>query len=91
MDLPLESLPCLSSEQAEKIEAAFGIVMIREFANHKIVQAIAALNLLAAETEIVGEQAVATEAQLDQSLAVTFPASDPISIDSGITTIDDTK
>ena len=81
-DSPLEILHCISSEEAEMIKKVFNVVTIRDFANHKLVKCIAAMNLLA--EEMAEEKELATESLLDDALDMTFPASDPVSIDSGV-------
>jgi len=84
-DSPLEVLHCISGAEAELIKQVFNVVTIRDFANHKLVKCIAAMNLLS--DELAEEKQRATETMLDDALEMTFPASDPVSIDSGVTRI----
>ena len=82
LDSPLETLHCISSEEALMIKTVLKIITIRDFSNHRLVRCVAALNLLS--EEMAAEKEVLTETLLDDALEMTFPASDPISINSGV-------
>jgi len=86
MDSPLEVLHCLTLEEANLLKTAFNIVTIRDFANHKFVKCVAALVKLDENLEVVKNQA--EEQLLDEALEMTFPASDPTSIDASVTRIE---
>ncbi len=80
MDAPMAVLGCISTRQAKILKSMFQITTIRDFANHKLVRCISALSKLEQEREV--EKTIATDVVLDEALAMTFPASDPTSIDS---------
>jgi hypothetical protein len=84
---PLSALRGLSGKDAKALHQAFGISTIGELADLKFVKWASALKILAAEECDTPEQ-VAKETLLDDAVEMTFPASDPISVDSGITRIE---
>lgn len=86
LDSPLEVLRCITTRQAELIKRMFDIVTIRDFANLKFVQCVATLKTL--EPQIEAEKDLAAEELLDAALQMTFPASDPISVGSGVSRIE---
>ena len=86
MDQPMAALECISLQEATLLKTVFQITTIRDFANHKLMRCVAALSRL--EQELETEKSNATESVLDEALAMTFPASDPTSIDSVVNRID---
>jgi len=84
---PLSALRGLSTKDAKALNAAFGISTIGDLADLKFVRWATAIKVLAAEECDTPEQA-AKETLLDDAVEMTFPASDPISVDSGITRIE---
>jgi hypothetical protein len=84
---PLSALRGLSPKDAKALHQAFNITTIGDLADLKFVKWATALKILAAEECDTPEQ-VAKETLLDEAVEMTFPASDPISVDSGITRIE---
>jgi hypothetical protein len=84
---PLSALRGLSTSDAKALHTAFGISTVGELADLKFVRWASAIKVLAAEECDTPEQ-VAKETLLDEAVEMTFPASDPISVDSGITRIE---
>ena len=84
---PLSALKGVSAKDAKALQEAFGVKTIGEFADLKFVKWAMAISTLASE-ECDTPQQVAKEALLDDAVEMTFPASDPISVDSGITRIE---
>jgi len=86
LDSPLEVLHCITAQQAELIKNMFEIVTIRDFGNLKFIKCIAALKVLEQQLDV--EKDIAAEELLDDALEMTFPASDPVSVMSGVTRIE---
>jgi hypothetical protein len=84
---PLAALRGLSNKDAEALHKAFGITTIGDLAELKFVKWASAIKTLASEECDTPEQ-VAKETLLDDAVEMTFPASDPISVDAGITRIE---
>lgn len=84
---PLSAMRGVSPKDAKALHQAFNISTIGELADLKFVKWAAALKILAAE-ECDTPQQAAKETLLDDAVEMTFPASDPISVDSGITRIE---
>ena len=84
---PLSALRGVSAKDAKVLHQAFGINTIGELADLKFVKWASAIRTLAAEECDTPEQ-VAKETLLDDAVEMTFPASDPISVDAGITRIE---
>ena len=84
---PLSAMRGVSPKDAKALHQAFNISTIGELAELKFVKWATALKILAAEECDTPEQA-AKETLLDDAVEMTFPASDPISVDSGITRIE---
>lgn len=84
---PVEALYGISAKDAKALQQAFGIVTIGELADLKFVKWASAIRTLAAE-ECDTEEQLAKETLLDDAVEMTFPASDPISVDAGITRIE---
>ncbi len=84
---PLSALRGVSAKDAKALSQAFGISTIGELADLKYVKWATAIRTLASE-ECDTPSEVAKETLLDDAVEMTFPASDPISVDSGITRIE---
>lgn len=84
---PLSALRGVSAKDAKALHQAFGINTIGELADLKFVKWAGAIRTLAAEEADTPEQ-MAKETLLDDAVEMTFPASDPISVDAGITRIE---
>lgn len=86
-DAPLSALRGVGDKEAKALAAAFNVTTIRELAGLNFVKWASALTTLADEETLTGEQK-AKDVLLDDAVEMTFPASDPISVDSGITRIE---
>lgn len=84
---PLSALRGVSAKDAKALQQAFNITTIGELADLKFIKWASAIRVLAAEECDTKEQ-VAKETLLDDAVEMTFPASDPISVDAGITRIE---
>jgi hypothetical protein len=69
------------------LKTEFGVVSVRDLANLHFVKWASALTILADEEAMTDEQK-AKDVLLDDAVEMTFPASDPISVDVGITRIE---
>ena len=87
VDQPVTALRGMTEQQANALRDAFGINTIGELAELKAVKRARAIRTMAsAESEPSGN--VAKEALIDDAVEMTFPASDPVSIQSSITRIE---
>jgi len=86
-DAPISALRGVSDKDAAALNKAFGVSSIRELADLNFVRWAQAIATLAGEEQMKPEEA-AKEALLDEAVEMTFPASDPISVDAGITRIE---
>lgn len=87
VEAPVSALRGVSDKDARALGQAFGVVTIGDLAELKYVKWAAAIKTLAAEEADTPAQ-IAKETLLDEAVEMTFPASDPISVDSGITRIE---
>lgn len=87
VESPINALRGVSSADAKLLAKAFGVNTVGELADLKFVKWACAIQALAAGEADTSEQ-VAKETLLDEAVEMTFPASDPISVDSGITRIE---
>ncbi len=86
-DAPVSALRGLSAKDAKALAQAFNVHTVRDLANLEFVKWAAAITTLAThEQETPQEQA--KETLLDSGVEMTFPASDPVSVDAGITRIE---
>ncbi|WP_343729319.1 hypothetical protein [Duganella sp.] len=86
-DAPVSALRGLSAKDAKALAQAFNVHTVRDLANLEFVKWAAAITTLAShEQETPQEQA--KETLLDSGVEMTFPASDPVSVDAGITRIE---
>jgi hypothetical protein len=84
---PLSALRGVSAGDAKALHEAFNITTIGELADLKFIKWASAIRTLASEECDTPAQA-AKETLLDDAVEMTFPASDPISVDAGITRIE---
>ncbi|NEX61016.1 hypothetical protein [Noviherbaspirillum galbum] len=84
---PVSALHGVSAKDAEALEKAFRIRTVRDLANLKYVKWAYAIATLA-EEEPSPEHEATKEALLDDAVQMTFPASDPPAVTSGITRIE---
>ncbi|MES2153134.1 MAG: hypothetical protein V4508_25420 [Pseudomonadota bacterium] len=85
--LPVSALRGVSAKDARALETAFGVHTIGELGDLKFVRWAAAIRTLA-EEEGDTAQEMAKETLLDEAVEMTFPASDPVSVDSGVTRVE---
>jgi hypothetical protein len=86
-DAPVSALRGLSAKDATALQKAFGVSTVRDLANLNFVRWAQAICTLSDEEQMTPEEA-AKETLLDEAVEMTFPASDPISVDAGITRIE---
>lgn len=86
-DAPISALRGVSAKDAKVFEQTFNVTTVRELANLDFFKWATALTVLA-DHEAPTEEQKAKEVLLDDAVEMTFPASDPISVDSGITRIE---
>lgn len=84
---PVSALRGISAKDAKALAQAFNVHTVRDLANMDFVKWAQAITTLAdLEQATPAEQA--KETLLDDGLEMTFPASDPVSVDAGITRIE---
>jgi hypothetical protein len=87
IEQPVTALRGITEQQADALRDAFGINTIGELAELRAVKYARAIRTMAtAEAEPSGN--IAKEALIDDAVEMTFPASDPVSIQSSITRIE---
>ncbi|WP_323144362.1 hypothetical protein [Massilia phyllosphaerae] len=84
---PVTALRGVTPQQAQALRDAFGITSIGDLAELKVVKWARAIRTMAS-AEAEPAESVAKETLLDDAVEMTFPASDPLSVDSGITRIE---
>lgn len=87
VEAPISALRGVSGADARAMSQAFGVNTIGELADLRFVKWANAIKTLADE-EIDTKEQIAKETLLDEAVEMTFPASDPISVDAGITRIE---
>jgi len=87
VEAPISALRGVSAADARALSQAFGVNTIGELAELRFVRWANAIKTLAEEETDTKEQ-IAKETLLDDAVEMTFPASDPISVDAGITRIE---
>jgi predicted RecB family nuclease len=87
VEAPISALRGVSKSDARVLSDAFGVNTIGELAELRFVKWANAIKTLAEEENDTKEQ-IAKETLLDEAVEMTFPASDPISVDAGITRIE---
>ncbi|NRR29618.1 hypothetical protein HSX11_05400 [Oxalobacteraceae bacterium] len=86
-EAPISALRGVSAKDAKTLAAAFQVSSVRELAQLDFVKWASAITTLA-DHEQPTEAELAKETLLDDGLEMTFPASDPVSVDAGITRIE---
>jgi len=86
-DAPLSALRGISAQQAAALGDALGAKTIGELANLDVIRHVIAIAALSGCEGLSGKEK-AEETLLDDAVEMTFPASDPISVDAGITRIE---
>ncbi len=87
VEAPISALRGVSHADARVLSQAFGVNTIGELAELRFVKWANAIKILA-EEETDTKAQLAKETLLDDAVEMTFPASDPISVDAGITRIE---
>ncbi|WP_296947656.1 hypothetical protein [uncultured Massilia sp.] len=84
---PVTALRGVTQQQADALQQAFGITSISDLADLELVRWARAIRTMAtAESE--PRDAAAKESLIDDAVEMTFPASDPVAIESSITRIE---
>lgn len=86
-DAPLSALRGIGEQQAAALGEALGAKTIGELANLDVIRHVIAIAALSG-CEGLSSKEKAEETLLDDAVEMTFPASDPISVDAGITRIE---
>jgi hypothetical protein len=86
-DAPVSALKGVSANDAKALAKAFNISTVRQLAELDFVKWAQAITILADHEQETPAQ-IAKETLLDEAVEMTFPASDPISVDAGITRIE---
>jgi hypothetical protein len=84
---PVTALRGITQQQADALRDAFGINTVGELAELKAVKWARAIRTMASAEAEPPEEA-AKEALMDDAVEMTFPASDPVAIQSSITRIE---
>jgi len=84
---PVTALRGVSQQQADALREAFGINTIGDLAELKVVKWARAIRTMAT-AEAEPRESVAQESLLDDAVEMTFPASDPVAVQSSITRIE---
>ena len=87
VNAPLSALRGIGEQQATALADTLGVSTIGELASLQVVNYAIAIKALAG-CEGVTSKEKAEETLLDDAVEMTFPASDPISVDAGITRIE---
>lgn len=86
-DAPVDALRGISAADALLLKQSFGVTTVRQLADFKFARLAHAIATLA-DQEAASDRQQAGEHLLDDAVEMTFPASDPISVSSGITRIE---
>jgi hypothetical protein len=84
---PVSALHGVSDSDAKALNEAFGVRTISDLAGLTAVKWAVAITILA-EKEPLSAVEQAADELLDEAVEMTFPASDPVAIDSGITRVE---
>jgi hypothetical protein len=85
-DAPAHALQGVSKKDAQMLEQMFGIRTVRDMARCKYFKWASAISVMADDIET--PQEAAQETLIDDAVEMTFPASDPVAIESSITRIE---
>ena len=86
-DSPITALCCVSTRSAEILKSEFAVETVRQLAELECVNLSRAIVALA-EMEHSPEKEEAEERLIDDSVEMTFPASDPPAVASSVTRIE---
>jgi len=86
-DAPLSALRGIGEQQATALADTLGVKTIGDLASLQAVTFAVAIKALA-RSETSSSKEKAEQTLLDDAVEMTFPASDPISVDAGITRIE---
>ncbi len=86
-EAPTSALRGIGAKDAKALAQCFNVHSVRELANLEFVKWAVAITTLAEHEQATPEEQ-AKETLLDGGLEMTFPASDPVSVDAGITRIE---
>lgn len=86
-DAPVSALRGIGAKDAKALAQAFNVHTVRDLAELEYVKWAVAITTLAGQ-EQASPQEQAKESLIDDGLEMTFPASDPISVDAGVTRIE---
>ena len=84
---PVTALRGMTEQQSAALRDAFGISTIGDLAELKVVKWARAIRTMAG-AEAEPTESVAKETLIDDAVEMTFPASDPVAIESSITRIE---
>jgi hypothetical protein len=87
VEAPLTCLRGITEKEASALEQAFGVKTVADLANLRIVRYARAIKMMA-EVEAEPREERAKECLLDDAVEMTFPASDPLAVNSSITRIE---
>lgn len=87
VDAPLTALNGIGEKEAQALQDAFNVSTIGQLARHQAIANAFAIEMMAAPGSLSPSDS-AKETLLDEAVEMTFPASDPISVDAGITRIE---
>lgn len=87
VDCPLTALCGIGAKEAKALADAFNVTTIGQLARHQAIANAFAIEMMAAPGSESSSHS-AKETLLDEAVEMTFPASDPISVDAGITRIE---
>jgi hypothetical protein len=87
VDCPLTALCGIGEKEAQALQDAFKVSTIGQLARHQAIANAFAIEMMAAPGSLSSSES-AKETLLDDAVEMTFPASDPISVDAGITRIE---
>lgn len=87
VDAPLSALRGIGEQQAQALSDTLGVKTIGDLASLQAVNYAIAIKALAG-CEGLSSKEKAEQTLLDDAVEMTFPASDPISVDAGITRIE---
>jgi hypothetical protein len=86
-EAPTSALRGISPKDAKALAQAFNVHSVRDLAKLEFVKWAQAIATLADHEQATPEEQ-AKETLLDNAVEMTFPASDPVSVDAGITRIE---
>lgn len=87
VDCPLTALCGIGEKEAKALKDAFNVTTIGQLARHQAIANAFAIEMMASPGSLSSSE-TAKETLLDEAVEMTFPASDPISVDAGITRIE---